>query len=332
MRRSTVAVGAASAGEDPGASNRSRARSFDRGTGRHDAQQISPQGNRQCFHGKVVTERWVFRGIRSTLRRYGGRGLCLVDGTAGSRRADEGGRSQAAARGRTPSAVIRRPTSRSPTRASPGGTPSCARTATAGSWRIWTVRTARSRGPGASGAPASRARSSSGWATPPAARRWPARFRRCSTRASASTASRPPSFTSRPVRCASAGRPDNDLVISDLSVSRHHAELRTDRRRYEIVDLGSHNGTFVNGQRIDQRGADREDIVGIGRSTFRLVGDELQEFVDTGDVSFAAQRSDRHGLGTARCCWTTSASRSARSACSGSSAPAARASPPCSAR
>ncbi|WP_042457535.1 FHA domain-containing protein [Streptacidiphilus jiangxiensis] len=83
---------------------------------------------------------------------------------------------------------------------------------------------------------------------------------------------------------------DNDLVVSDLSVSRHHAELRqlTDGR-YEIVDLESHNGTYLNGQPISRQVLGTQDIVGVGHSTFRLVGDRLEEFVDTGEVSFSAR-------------------------------------------
>jgi ABC transport system ATP-binding/permease protein len=83
---------------------------------------------------------------------------------------------------------------------------------------------------------------------------------------------------------------DNDVVIPDLIVSRYHAELRqTGSGAHEIVDLGGHNGTFVNGKRITSTPLKESDILGIGRATFRLVGDELREFVDTGDVSLIAQ-------------------------------------------
>ncbi|WP_208607262.1 FHA domain-containing protein [Streptomyces curacoi] len=86
---------------------------------------------------------------------------------------------------------------------------------------------------------------------------------------------------------------ENDLVVSDLQVSRHHAEFHaTPDGRMEIRDLGSHNGTYVNGQPIAKGGSallGPTDIVGVGHSTFRIVGDRLEEFVDTGEVSFSAR-------------------------------------------
>ncbi|KIE24598.1 ABC transporter ATPase [Streptomyces sp. MUSC 125] len=86
---------------------------------------------------------------------------------------------------------------------------------------------------------------------------------------------------------------ENDLVVSDLQVSRHHAEFRsTPDGRFEIRDLGSHNGTYVNGQPIAKGGTvplGPSDIVGVGHSTFRIVGDRLEEFVDTGEVTFSAR-------------------------------------------
>ncbi|WP_436842240.1 FHA domain-containing protein [Streptomyces virginiae] len=86
---------------------------------------------------------------------------------------------------------------------------------------------------------------------------------------------------------------ENELVVSDLQVSRHHAEFRSmPGGRFEIRDLGSHNGTYVNGQPLAKSGTQLlgpNDIVGVGHSTFRIVGDRLEEFVDTGEVSFSAR-------------------------------------------
>jgi ABC transport system ATP-binding/permease protein len=103
---------------------------------------------------------------------------------------------------------------------------------------------------------------------------------------------RPTARMKLPAKAMRIGRiPDNDLVLVDLDVSRHHAELRkSPTGTYEIVDLGSHNGTFVNGRRISSSTVLSEaDIVGIGHSTFRLAGGELRQFVDDGEVTFSAQ-------------------------------------------
>lgn len=101
------------------------------------------------------------------------------------------------------------------------------------------------------------------------------------------TFQRPTTVRPLPTRTVRIGRgADNELVIDDLVVSRRHAELLAHPdRTYEILDLGSHNGTFLNGQPVTRAPVTPGDIVGIGHSAFRLVGDELQEYVDTGEVS-----------------------------------------------
>lgn len=43
---------------------------------------------------------------------------------------------------------------------------------------------------------------------------------------------------------------DNDLVIPDATVSRHHAALKRRFRRYRVIDLESTNGTFLNSRRV----------------------------------------------------------------------------------
>jgi ABC-type multidrug transport system ATPase subunit/pSer/pThr/pTyr-binding forkhead associated (FHA) protein len=83
--------------------------------------------------------------------------------------------------------------------------------------------------------------------------------------------------------------PTSDVVLDDPLVSRHHAELRRlSSGRREIVDLGSYNGTFVNGRRVDKATLDPLDLVGIGSSEFRLDGDTLQEIKRKQEVGLAA--------------------------------------------
>ncbi|MFD8793224.1 FHA domain-containing protein [Streptomyces vinaceus] len=103
---------------------------------------------------------------------------------------------------------------------------------------------------------------------------------------------RPTTVRPLPARTAvSIGRaPANDLVIDDLVVSRRHAELRAlADGTYEIADLGSHNGTFLNGIRTDRAPVAEGDVIGIGHTALCLVGDQLQEYVDTGEVSLDVQ-------------------------------------------
>ncbi|MFI6010272.1 FHA domain-containing protein [Streptomyces sp. NPDC051243] len=102
---------------------------------------------------------------------------------------------------------------------------------------------------------------------------------------------RPTTVRPLPARSVRIGRAaDNDLVIDDLIVSRHHAELRAlPDGTYEITDLGSHNGTYLNGSPVDRAPIAPGDIVGIGHSAFCLVGDRLQQYVDTGEISLEVQ-------------------------------------------
>ncbi|WP_219471833.1 FHA domain-containing protein [Nonomuraea rhizosphaerae] len=82
--------------------------------------------------------------------------------------------------------------------------------------------------------------------------------------------------------------PENDMVVTDLMVSRRHAELRIAGGVHEIVDVGSRMGTYVNGRRVQRERITPNDLIGIGPSTFQLVGDTLMEYADTGEVCLQA--------------------------------------------
>src|SRR2546426_4387589 len=72
---------------------------------------------------------------------------------------------------------------------------------------------------------------------------------------------------------------DNTIVLQDEHASRHHAQIVRDEDRWVLHDLGTLNGTFINGQRIAQP-TPLEDgqIVGIAdmRLRFSLVGSQVQ--------------------------------------------------------
>jgi hypothetical protein len=58
----------------------------------------------------------------------------------------------------------------------------------------------------------------------------------------------------------------NDVVISDSNVSRRHAELRQDGDRWTLVDLGSTNGSVVNGKLAKEHPLSNGDRISFGTS------------------------------------------------------------------
>jgi FHA domain/Domain of unknown function (DUF1707) len=60
------------------------------------------------------------------------------------------------------------------------------------------------------------------------------------------------------------------LVLSDDTVSRRHAELRAEDGRWLLRDLGSSNGTWVNGRRVMEAEVRPGDLVQLGGAEIRL--------------------------------------------------------------
>ena len=61
--------------------------------------------------------------------------------------------------------------------------------------------------------------------------------------------------------------PDVDIPINDLGISRHHISLISEKNSVLVRDLGSTNGTFVNGKRITERELNDGDKIQISSST-----------------------------------------------------------------
>jgi serine phosphatase RsbU (regulator of sigma subunit) len=57
---------------------------------------------------------------------------------------------------------------------------------------------------------------------------------------------------------------DKDLVIADPRVSRDHALIVSENGKYYVVDQGSKHGTYVNGERIERKGLERNDRLEFG--------------------------------------------------------------------
>lgn len=60
---------------------------------------------------------------------------------------------------------------------------------------------------------------------------------------------------------------DNDVIIDDPTVSRHHAQIRLRFGSYVLFDLGSRGGTTVNGYPIHEKVLQPGDVIGLARSS-----------------------------------------------------------------
>ncbi|KUK46104.1 MAG: FHA domain-containing protein [Anaerolinea thermophila] len=70
---------------------------------------------------------------------------------------------------------------------------------------------------------------------------------------------------------------DNDLILSEPHVSRHHAQLRAINKRYVIFDVGSTGGLFINGKKISQATLQPGDVIRIGMVNLIFVQDITSE-------------------------------------------------------
>ena len=69
-------------------------------------------------------------------------------------------------------------------------------------------------------------------------------------------------------------RPNNDIVIENLTVSGEHAAFHLQGQAVEVEDLHSTNGTFVNGQPVQRQALNDGDQVIIGKYEVRFVQGE----------------------------------------------------------
>lgn len=82
----------------------------------------------------------------------------------------------------------------------------------------------------------------------------------------------------------------NTVQLHDTEVSRHHAELTHTESTYVLVDLGSSNGTFVNGKRTQQHRLATGDQVQMGSTLMLFTGPPEESLEDvTGKVDITAR-------------------------------------------
>lgn len=58
---------------------------------------------------------------------------------------------------------------------------------------------------------------------------------------------------------------DNDIALSHNSISRRHAQIALERGNLFIKDLGSHNGTYINGNKVTSSVLSTRDLVRLGQ-------------------------------------------------------------------
>lgn len=64
--------------------------------------------------------------------------------------------------------------------------------------------------------------------------------------------------------------PENFIKIADPSVSTRHAGIQIDGSKFEVVDMGSSNGTYVNGKKTTRRFLRNGDILTLGQTELKF--------------------------------------------------------------
>lgn len=78
---------------------------------------------------------------------------------------------------------------------------------------------------------------------------------------------------------------DNDIILDDQFVSRHHVQIRLRFGVYTLFDVHSRSGTFVNRVRITEHRLQPGDVIKIGQSTLLYMVDENPGFRTTSTTS-----------------------------------------------
>ena len=83
----------------------------------------------------------------------------------------------------------------------------------------------------------------------------------------------------------SIGRdPKNSICINEHWISREHCLLKKEGERFKIIDLGSHNGTFVNGTPVKEHLLQHEDRIGFAGAMFLFLEREVDAAVEATEV------------------------------------------------
>ncbi len=80
----------------------------------------------------------------------------------------------------------------------------------------------------------------------------------------------PRSWTSSRDACSMGSHPSNELTLKDPTVSRFHCELRVDAHGARVKDLGSKNGTWVDGVAVVEAFLREGSVIRVGDSALRF--------------------------------------------------------------
>lgn len=87
---------------------------------------------------------------------------------------------------------------------------------------------------------------------------------------------------------------DNDVVVTDIAVSRRHTKLARQGNNVFVEDMGSGNGTIVNGVKVPRSPVGSADRIEVGNTIFRIVFPGAESF-PTDAVPLGAQANPQSG-------------------------------------
>jgi len=83
--------------------------------------------------------------------------------------------------------------------------------------------------------------------------------------------------------------PDCEVTIDNLGISRLHCEIVQKPGYIRLDDLGSGNGTFVNGNRVDRYNLNHGDVISLGKFTLRFEADDQPNPLEESDAQMPVQ-------------------------------------------